>query len=186
MISLNMSPETKVGKIEDKNNNEIVIRHANGKVFTLTHEKFLQFCKKEEVAISKANVLFTQKKKGVMPEILDYYYNKRVEVKKELGKLRKEYLKNKNTKLKFQIEQLDAKQLCIKVLINSIYGYFGNKHAPFGDDDIASSITLTGQSVIKMSNELLKKYIKKKTGIEDEKTLNDCIIYMILIVVISQ
>jgi DNA polymerase elongation subunit (family B) len=28
-----------------------------------------------------------------------------------------------------------------------------------------------------MSNELLKKYIKKKTGIEDEKTLNDCIIY---------
>jgi DNA polymerase elongation subunit (family B) len=177
MISLNMSPETKVGKIEDKNNNEIVIRHANGQVFTLTHEKFLQFCKKEEVAISKANVLFTQKKKGVMPEILDYYYNKRVEVKKELGKLRKEYLKNKNTKLKFQIEQLDAKQLCIKVLINSIYGYFGNKHAPFGDDDIASSITLTGQSVIKMSNELLKKYIKKKTGIEDEKTLNDCIIY---------
>ena len=177
MISLNMSPETKVGKIEDKNNNEIVIRHANGKVFTLTHEKFLKFCKKEEIAISKANVLFTQKSKGVMPEILDYYYNKRVEVKKELGKLRKEYLKNKNQKLKFQIEQLDAKQLCIKVLINSIYGYFGNKHAPFGDDDIASSITLTGQAVIKMSNELLKKYIKKKTGIEDEKTLNDCIIY---------
>ena len=177
MISLNMSPETKVGKIEDKNNNEIVIRHANGQIFTLTHEKFLKFCKKEEIAISKANVLFTQKSKGVMPEILDYYYNKRVEVKKELGKLRKEYLKNKNQKLKFQIEQLDAKQLCIKVLINSIYGYFGNKHAPFGDDDIASSITLTGQAVIKMSNELLKKYIKKKTGIDDEKTLNDCIIY---------
>jgi DNA polymerase elongation subunit (family B) len=177
MISLNMSPETKVGKIEDKNNNEIVIRHANGQVFTLTHEKFLLFCKKEEIAISKANVLFTQKKKGVMPEILDYYYNKRVEVKKELSKLRKKYLKNKNQKIKFQIEQLDAKQLCIKVLINSIYGYFGNKHAPFGDDDIASSITLTGQAVIKMSNELLKKYIKEKTGIEDEKTLNDCIIY---------
>jgi DNA polymerase elongation subunit (family B) len=177
MISLNMSPETKVGKIEDKNNNEIVIRHANGKVFTLTQKKFLKFCKKEEIAISKANVLFTQKSKGVMPEILDYYYNKRVDVKKELGKLRKKYLKNKNQKLKFQIEQLDAKQLCIKVLINSIYGYFGNKHAPFGDDDIASSITLTGQAVIKMSNELLKKYIKKKTGIEDEKTLNDCIIY---------
>jgi DNA polymerase elongation subunit (family B) len=48
MISLNMSPETKVGKIEDKNNNEIVIRHANGQVFTLTHEKFLQFCKKKK------------------------------------------------------------------------------------------------------------------------------------------
>jgi DNA polymerase elongation subunit (family B) len=177
MISLNMSPETKVGKIEDKNNNEIVIRHANGQVFTLTHEKFLQFCKKEEIAISKANVLFTQKNKGVMPEILDYYYDKRVAVKNELGKLKREYSKNKNKDLKFQIEQLDAKQLCIKVLINSIYGYFGNKHAPFGDDDIAASITLTGQAVIKQSNELLKRYIKGKAKIEDEKILNDCIIY---------
>jgi DNA polymerase elongation subunit (family B) len=39
------------------------------------------------------------------------------------------------------IDQLDAKQMSIKVFINSIYGYFGNKNAPFGDDDVASSIT---------------------------------------------
>ncbi len=177
MISLNMSPETKVAKIEDKNNKEIVLRHVNGQVFSLKHEKFLEFCKKEEIAISKANVLFTQKRKGVMPEILDYYYNKRVEIKKELGIIKREYAKNKNKDLKFKIEQLDAKQLCIKVFINSIYGYFGNKNAPFGDDDIASSITLTGQSVIKTSNELLKKYIKRKTGIEDEKILNSTVVY---------
>ncbi len=177
MISLNMSPETKVGKIEDKNKNEIVIRHVNGQVFNISHEKFFEFCKKEEIAISKANVLFTQKRKGVMPEILDYYYGKRVEIKKELQKYRQEYSKNKSKKLKFIIDQLDAKQLCIKVFINSIYGYFGNKNAPFGDDDIASSITLTGQSVIKTSNELLKKYIKQKTGIDDEKTLNSIVVY---------
>ena len=177
MISLNMSPETKVGKIEDKNNTDIVIRHVNGQVFNISHQKFVEFCKKEEIAISKANVLFTQKRKGVMPEILDYYYGKRVEIKKELQKYRQEYSKNKTQKLKFIIDQLDAKQLCIKVFINSIYGYFGNKNAPFGDDDIASSITLTGQSVIKTSNELLKKYIKQKTNIDDEKILNNCIVY---------
>ena len=177
MISLNISPETKVGKIEDKNNTDIVIRHVNGQVFNISHQKFVEFCKKEEIAISKANVLFTQKRKGVMPEILDYYYGKRVEIKKELQKYRQEYSKNKTQKLKFIIDQLDAKQLCIKVFINSIYGYFGNKNAPFGDDDIASSITLTGQSVIKTSNELLKKYIKQKTGIDDEKTLNSIVVY---------
>jgi DNA polymerase elongation subunit (family B) len=186
MISLNMSPETKVGKIEDKNNNEIVIRHANGQVFTLTHEKFLKFCKKEEIAISKANVLFTQRFKGVMPEILDYYYDKRVAVKTKLGKLKREYSKNKNKELKFEIEQLDAKQLCIKVLINSIYGYFGNKHAPFGDDDIAASITLTGQAVIKQSNELLKRYIKKKLILKMKKLLMIVSYITILIVVIFQ
>ena len=54
---------------------------------------------------------------------------------------------------------------------------FGNKHAPFGDDDIAASITLTGQAVIKMSNTLLKQYITERTGITDEEVLNKCIVY---------
>ena len=164
MISLNMSPETKVGKIEDKTETDVTIRHVNGKTFTLPMDKFVKFVKEEEIAISRANVLFTQKRKGVMPEILDEYYAKRVEIKKELGKLRREYSKSKDPKTKVKIDQLDSKQLCIKIFINSIYGYFGNKNAPFGDDDIASSITLTGQAVIKTSNELLKKYITKRVG----------------------
>ena len=177
MISLNMSPETKVGKIEDKNDKEVTIRHVNGKVFSIPVLKFAKFVKDEDIAISRANVLFTQKRKGVMPEILDEYYGKRVQIKKELGKLRREYSKTKDPKTKVKIDQLDSKQLCIKIFINSIYGYFGNKNAPFGDDDIASSITLTGQAVIKMSNELLKKYITKRVGIDDEKMLNDSVIY---------
>jgi DNA polymerase elongation subunit (family B) len=177
MISLNMSPETKIGKIEDKNDKEVTIRHANGKLFTLTLPNFAKFVRDEQIAVSKANVLFTQKKKGVMPEILDEYYNKRVEVKKELGRLRRQYSKEKDPAVKVKIDQLDSKQLCIKIFINSIYGYFGNKNAPFGDDDIASSITLTGQAVIKESNELLKKYIKQKTGIDDEQTLNSTVVY---------
>ena len=177
MISLNMSPETKVGKIEDKNDKEVTIRHINGKTFTMPVESFGKFVKDEKISISRANVMFTQKRKGVMPEILDEYYNKRVEVKKILTKLKHEYAANPTPALKVRIDQLDSKQLCIKIFINSIYGYFGNKHAPFGDDDIAASITLTGQAVIKASNELLKKYITKRVGIDDESKLNDSVIY---------
>jgi len=177
MISLNMSPETKVGKIEDKNGDNVTIRHVNGKTFTIDNSKFIEFIKNEDIAISKANVLFSQKKQGVMPTILDFYYSKRVEVKKELNMLKKQYSITKDKAIKTKIDQLDSKQLCIKVFINSIYGYFGNKHAPFGDDDIASSITLTGQSVIKQSNELLKQYVKNKTGIEDTEKLESCVVY---------
>lgn len=182
MISLNMSPETKIGVIEERTETEIKLRHVNGKQFTLPVAKFTQFVEKENIAISKAEVLFTQKKKGVMPEILDYYYDKRQDIKKTLKKLKKQYSESdkesiQGKEIKLQIDQLDAKQLCIKVFINSIYGYFGNKNAPFGDDDIASSITLTGQSVIKQSNELLKQFIKDKTNINNEEELNKCIIY---------
>jgi len=183
MISLNISPETKVGVIEDKNDTEVTIRHVSGKTYSLPIAKFAQFIESEEIAISKANVMFSQKKKGVMPEILDYYYNKRQAIRKDIKKLKKQYseLENKDTKdakqLKMTIDQLDAKQLCIKVFINSIYGYFGNKNAPFGDDDVASSITLTGQSVIKHSNELLKSFIKNEISSIDDELLNKCIIY---------
>ena len=177
MISLNISPETKVGKIEEKTDKDVTIRHVNGKTFTLPMSNFIKFVHDEEIAISRANVLFTQKRKGVMPEILDEYYSKRVEIKKELTALKHVYSKNKNKATKVKIDQLDSKQLCIKIFINSIYGYFGNKHAPFGDDDIAASITLTGQSVIKKSNDLLKNYITERVNITDEAVLNGCVIY---------
>ena len=182
MISLNMSPETKIGVIENEIDGVLSIRHTSGKIFKLTKEKFELFKEKESIAISKANVLFSQKKKGIMPEILDYYYDKRQVIKKLLKKLKKEYSDcDKSSKegisIKLEIDQLDAKQLCIKVFINSIYGYFGNKNAPFGDDDIASSITLSGQAVIKYSNELLKQFIKNKVKHIDEEILNKCIIY---------
>lgn len=183
MISLNISPETKVGVIEAKDDKNVTLRHVSGKTYTLPIEKFAAFVEKEEIAISKADVLFTQKKKGVMPEILDYYYNKRQSIRVDLKKLKKkysEYVDKENTEAKqtkLLIGQLDAKQMCIKVFINSIYGYFGNKNAPFGDDDIASSITLTGQAVIKHSNELLKRFIKSKVPAINDETLNKCIIY---------
>lgn len=183
MISLNISPETKVGVIDKQDDNEVVLRHVSGKTYTLPTNKFAAFVEKEQIAISKANVCFTQKKKGVMPEILDYYYNKRQAIRKDLKKLKKEYSEfaDKTTvqakQVKLTIDQLDAKQMCIKVFINSIYGYFGNKNAPFGDDDIASSITLTGQGVIKHSNELLKSFIKSEINDISDDELNKCIIY---------
>ena len=182
MISLNISPETKVGVIEDKDEKNVTIRHTSGKTYKIEIDKFAAFLTKENIALSKANVMFTQNKKGVMPEILDYYYKKRQAIRKDINKLKKELIdRDKSTpdgkKIKMKIDQLDAKQMCIKVFINSIYGYFGNKNAPFGDDDIASSITLTGQAVIKQSNELLKQFIKSEANNITDDELNKCIIY---------
>jgi DNA polymerase elongation subunit (family B) len=164
MISLNMSPETKVAKITHKDDKCIHLRHTSGKSYELSHEKFKQYIIKDEIAVSKAGILFSQKNKGIIPQIVDDLYAKRVEVKKRLTKLRHEYVDNKSKKIKREIDQLDIEQYTIKILINSIYGYFGNKMAPFGDDDIASSITLTGQAVIKQSNKIITEYVKRLTG----------------------
>lgn len=182
MISLNLSPETKVGRVEKSDNGNINIYHVSGKCIELTPDKFSTFLKTEECSVTKAGFLFTQKRKGIIPEFLDYYYNERVKIKNDLYKTKQQLSKLKPgddnyTDLKYEVERLNTKQMVIKILINSAYGYMGNKQAPIGDDDIASSVTLTGQAIIKQAGKLLQEYLKTKFNITDTNTLNESWIY---------
>lgn len=163
MITLNLSPETKIGKVVSSNEDTVSIKDINNNVYKLTKEKFGALVKDKELAISKAGVLFTQKKKGLIPEVVDHYYNKRVEVKRQLTKVKKKLLSDpSNREIELESNRLDIKQLTIKIFINSVYGALGNKVFPLGDDDLAESITLTGQAVIKESAEIVKRFIQEK------------------------
>jgi DNA polymerase elongation subunit (family B) len=182
MIALNLSPETKVGKIEKTDDNNFIVQHVSGKSFNLTKEKFSTFIKREELSITKAGFLFTQKKQGIIPEFLDHYYKERVVIKEDLFKAKKKLQTLKKTdtdyqKLQFEVERLNTKQMVIKILVNSCYGYMGNKQAPIGDDDIASSVTLTGQAVIKQAGKLLQDYLTTNFNITDQHTLNESWVY---------
>jgi len=101
MITLNLSPETKVGKVIKKDDGSYLIEHVSGKNFELSPTRFVEFIKTEELAITKSNFLFTQKYKGIVPLFVDDYYNKRVIIKKELTE-KKHELK----KIEEQIKQL--------------------------------------------------------------------------------
>lgn len=182
MISLNLSPETKIGRVEKNDNGNINIYHVSGRCIELAPDKFSAFIKSEECSITKAGFLFTQKKKGIIPEFLDYYYNERVKIKKDLFETKQKLAKLKlsdseYTLLKYEVERLNTKQMVIKILINSAYGYMGNKQAPIGDDDIASSVTLTGQAIIKQAGKLLQEYLTNKFDITDKNTLEESWVY---------
>jgi len=165
MITLNLSPETKVGKLLEQEDGSVVLRHVSGKEFPMSREKFNDLCIKEQLCISKFNIVFSQKSKGIFPMFLEEKYDERVRIKTRMKELRMERLKYKKfdaqiDKIDNELKLLDAKQMCIKVLINSAYGFLGNKNASIGDDDLASSITLTGQSVIKKAAEIYCEYLK--------------------------
>jgi len=165
MITLNLSPETKMGVItkNDKEGNFLILRDANHNEHKISHDKFKQLVDKEDLAISKAGVLFTQKRKGLIPEVVDHYYKLRVKVRKEFGKLKKASNETGQNHSE-EISRLNIKQQTIKVLINSVYGALGNKVFPLGDDDLARSITLTGQAVAKTGNKILNDYVKQICG----------------------
>ena len=61
-------------------------------------------------------------------------------------------------------DQMSAKytayEQAVKVMLNSIYGAFGNKWFHFFNLDIAESITLQGQSAILYSEQILNKYVQ--------------------------
>jgi DNA polymerase elongation subunit (family B) len=105
MISLNLSPETKVGKFIKNDDGTFTIRHVSGKTLNFTKERFGELIKAEELAITKANFLFTQKFKGVVPLFVDHFYNKRVEIKKELQKYKVKLSEIENEIKKLKREQ---------------------------------------------------------------------------------
>ena len=175
IITLNISSETKLGKIvtgDYEKDEKIEIKLVNGKVSSISTEKFKEFIKKEKVAVSKAGVLYSQKFKGVCPNLINKIYAERVEAKKKMKDLQLSKKKDKETL--DSIIYYDTLQYTLKILLNSIYGVFANKHSPFMDIDNASSITLTGQAVAKAGSEILRQYANKKYGVtEDIVVYND-------------
>jgi len=109
MIALNLSPETKVGKIEKVDYDNYTVKHVSGRSFNLTKEKFSAFIKQEELAITKAGFLFTQKKQGIIPEFLDHYYDQRKDTKSKLMSARVDL-----SKVKDELKEIETQLECLE------------------------------------------------------------------------
>jgi len=139
MISLNLSPETKMGTFTTSGD-DVSLSRITGKTSSLSKVNFVKGINDLGLSISKANVLFSQKKKGIFPQIVDNFYTERVKIKKKIDKLKRELynLQEENSTdtvrlndITDQLTKLDIKQFTIKIFINTVYGYFGNKHLPW-------------------------------------------------------
>ena len=201
IITLNISPETKIGKIISKSDKEVEIKLVNGKEYTLPMDKFAEFVEKEKLTISKAKILYTQKIMGICPELIEGIYKERVANKDKIKLLKKhrkgietrlshgedinkinEY-KSKIKELTEEINKLNILDYTRKILLNRIYGTFANKYSPFCDIESASSITLTGQACVKEASNILNEYVKIKHDLNVDLTIyqdTDSIYFTIL------
>lgn len=169
----NMSPETKVGTIDGQNDDgTYTLTHASGKKYRLTEEKLNIFIEKENLVRTKIGTLFYQKEEGLVPQIVAENYKKRVDIKRELKKIKRELLSLSKDSPEYKQKKnresvLNNKQYALKILMNSIYGAFANNFFFLSDRDIARSITLTGQTVIKHANEIIENFFVE-AGIDRE------------------
>jgi len=173
IMSLNISPETKLGKIEGWNPEEF-LRKNNKKTYTFSHNnKYLgKYTEKElknmldneNIGIATNGVIYRTDKDGLLPALLRKWFDERVEYRKLSRKFYEAGDKEKS-------EYFDRRQYLQKVVLNSLYGVLGLPVFRFYDLDNAEAVTYTGQSLIKFTKKIANYFYNK----ELEDTKDHCI-----------
>jgi DNA polymerase elongation subunit (family B) len=202
IISLNISPETKVGKCfkvdykpdaRERKRKELLKENADSdkpikdtdkleeylerklKEFDMeyhirgdiesydlgqseyTKEELEGLIKKSSYSLSSNGVLYTQDARGIIPNILQKWFEERVEMRKKA----KDALKAGNQEEYFFNNQ---RQQVWKILLNSMYGVLGLPIFRFYDVDNAEAVTKTGVTIIKTTAKAINMYYSKVLG----------------------
>ena len=160
IMTLNISPETKIGVIHDFNEEDLLGNNYISKSVTIGNDLIeiddvKGWLLENKYSVASNGVVYSMDKKGFLPEILAKWFDERVEYKDK-----RDTFEVGSDEYKFY----DALQLTQKVLLNSFYGVLGLKTFRFHDLDNAGAITATGQSIIKFSAKVINKYYERETG----------------------
>ena len=165
IMSLNISPETKIGKLSGWDAEEFL--KGTPKTYTLesnekemgklTETELKDFFDKNEVSVSSNGVLYRSDKQGLIPALLAKWFDTRVEYRKLMKKFGDAGDNEKYTYFK-------SRQLIQKVVLNSLYGVLGLPVFRFYDLDNAEATTLTGQELIKFTKKIGNHFYNKELG----------------------
>ena len=165
IMSLNISPETKLGKLVGWNSEEFI--KGTPKTYTLVVEgkekgkynqdELKEMFDKNKVSISSNGIMYRYDKKGLIPILLEKWFNERVEYKR----LMKKYGEEGNEE---QHGYFKRRQHIQKIILNSLYGVLGLPVFRFYDIDNAEATTVTGQELIKFTEKIANHYYNRELG----------------------
>ena len=165
MLQYNMSPETYLANVREYVSQDMVLNEQ----FQNTNKDY---------SVCANGVCFSNKKVGVIPEIIDDYYANRKKIKKEMLAVEQEMEneKNKTRKedLKRKMTQLHNAQMAIKIAMNSLYGATANVYFLYYIAEMAEAITTSGQLSIRYAQKSVNAYMNKLLKTKDE----DYIVYI--------
>lgn len=141
--------DTKIELIDDP------MRRCEKKVLTL--EQFDKYMADNEATITVAGTIFIghNKRTSIYHSIITMLFDGRKIYKKKM-------LECKESGDSDGYTQYYGKQMAYKILANSLYGVLGNEHFKFYNNDLARSITLTGQDLLKYCTVHCDNYMKKR------------------------
>ncbi len=162
IMYLNISPETKMGKIvsgfsdifyfsnDDDKEYEVRLDLYGKRILKLTERKLKDFLITNKYVVSANGSIFLNKetKYGFIPQITEWIFFERKKYKKLM--LQKQKEKDEKSK------EYDIKQQAYKELTVSIYGFLGFSSSRFFDVELAEAITLSGQKIVKKAIKLIE------------------------------
>jgi len=176
IISLNISPETKIAKVENWNAEDFVRGKLTEVILSgqkYSAQDFSEMLIQNNLSVASNGAVYKLPKgegeEGTIPSILIKWFNER----KEMRKLAKKHADAKEWEM---YEFYDQRQKVQKILLNSIYGCLGLPVFRFYDKDNAEAVTLSGVSIIKTANMAINQYYKNVLG--EEAKGNDYVIYV--------
>ena len=126
----------------------------------LTNSEIQDLLKKNNWKVDDEGTIVENRNVGIIPQILDRWFEERVEFRK----LAKKYGTEGNTaKYVFY----NRRQHVQKILLNSIYGCLGLPSWRFFDVDNAEATTTTGVTIVRTTEKLINKYYNAKMDTKD-------------------
>lgn len=165
MLQYNMSPETYMPQEREVVTQDMVL---NGD-FKNTNPN---------MSVAANGVCFRNDKVGIIPSIIDEYYNNRSIIKKQMIAVEQQFEIEtdpaEKKRLKREMNQLHNSQMSIKIAMNSLYGATANIYFLYYINEMAEAITTSGQLSIRYAQKSVNEYLNKILNTENK----DYIVYI--------
>ena len=154
IMQYNISPETLVG-----------MHTESGLVDALLDKEVdVDFLKEKNLTMTPNGSLYTRKKQGFLPALMEKMYTDRVKYKDLMIKEQKKGKAADTNKL----AQYHNMQINLKIALNSAYGALGNQWFRFYDVRNAEAVSVAGQLSIRWAERAVNQYLNKIMETEND------------------
>jgi len=154
IMQYNISPETIVGMHKESG---LVEPLLNDEVNT-------SFLREKNLTMTPNGSLYTRKKQGFLPALMEKMYTDRVKYKNLMIKEQKKGKAADTNKL----AQYHNMQINLKIALNSAYGALGNQWFRFYDVRNAEAVSVAGQLSIRWAERAVNQYLNKIMETEND------------------
>ena len=158
IMQYNISPETIKGTHpearKDSSGHHVMVESM------LDMEMDTEFLKENDLTMTPNGSLYSRKKQGFLPALMEKMYTDRVKYKQlMIGEQKKGKAADTN-----KLAQYHNMQINLKIALNSAYGALGNQWFRFYDMRNAEAVSVAGQLSIRWAERAVNQYLNKILG----------------------